>query len=185
MTRILHFIHGLNVGGAETFIANVIATADSNLYEFGFAIQNSNITNTRIESLIKSQRINIHILPQFPKHLVSQYKALKRTIKDYNYDVIHIHANSLVNPIPLIVSAHISGINVIFHSHSSSIRQGGLLGLILHKLNRTLFIRNRFTLLACSDKAAHWMFGTRKYSIITNALNISAYNFTPRRSKLY
>lgn len=32
MIRILHFIHGLNVGGAEAFIFNIIEASDSNKF---------------------------------------------------------------------------------------------------------------------------------------------------------
>ena len=69
MIRILHFIHGLNVGGAEAFIFNIIEASDSNKFRFGFALQNPDITNKHLLSLIKDRKIEIHFIPGFPFHL--------------------------------------------------------------------------------------------------------------------
>ena len=183
MIRILHFIHGLNVGGAEAFIFNIIEASDSNKFRFGFALQNPDITNKHLLSLIKDRKIEIHFIPGFPFHLKSQYQELRRVILNNHYDVIHIHANSLVNPIPLMVSVRIDGLKTLIHSHNSSTKQGGLLGvlsLMLHNVNRRLFIGHGTKRLACSEKAAHWMFGNKEYSFMPNALNISNYTFTKK-----
>lgn len=178
MKRVLHFIHGLNIGGAESFIGNIIEVCDPNKFQFGFALQNPNITNKHLKSLIQSRGIEIHIIPRFPYHLKSQYQELRRVILDNRYDVIHIHANSLVNPIPLIVSNNIHGLKTLIHSHNSSVRKGGLFSWMLHKVNRHLFIKKKINRIACSEKAAQWMFGDKEYSFIPNALNISNYIFS-------
>ena len=178
MTHILHFIHGLNIGGAESFIGNIIEACDTNKFKFGFALQNPNITNKHLKSLIQSRGIKIHFIPRFPFHLKGQYEELRRVILDNHYDVIHIHANSLVNPIPLIVSDHIQGLKTLMHSHNSSVRQGGLFSWMLHNVNRHLFINKKISLIACSEKAARWMFGNKEYTFIPNALNISNYIFS-------
>ena len=46
--KVLHFIHGLNVGGAETFLINLLDLHLENV-EFYFAIQNPEITNRKLE----------------------------------------------------------------------------------------------------------------------------------------
>lgn len=115
--KILHFIHGLNIGGAESFIRNEMnAMASMPDFKFEFAIQNPNITNSELLAMAGSE--NIHKLPSFPLNIIPQYKALSRLLKTNHYDVVHIHANALVNPVPIDVCKRLSQPAVI-HSHST------------------------------------------------------------------
>lgn len=125
--RILHLIYGLNIGGAESFIRNEMEAmsiaqkgktdqAAKAGFEFDFAIQNPNITNTALANMAGAD--HIHMLPAFPRHVLSQSKALTRLLREGSYDVVHIHANALVNPVPIDVCKHLSQPAVI-HSHST------------------------------------------------------------------
>jgi hypothetical protein len=51
MKRILHIIHGLSIGGAETFIYNLMVGMDRSQFVFDFAIQNPNIKHLHIKQL--------------------------------------------------------------------------------------------------------------------------------------
>ena len=60
MKRILHVIHGLNVGGAETFIYNILRNIDSSEYHFDFAIQNPESDIRHSKAYRGKRRKNIH-----------------------------------------------------------------------------------------------------------------------------
>lgn len=173
--RILHFIHGLNIGGAESFIRNEIQAMSSMTdYTFEFAIQNPNITNTELSAMVRKDQI--HILPAFPRKPLSQYRALLKLLKSEHYDVVHIHANALVNPIPLQVCNKLSQLAVI-HSHSTK-NGGGKQGLLIHNWNRRKVVASpNFKRIACSTAAGEWMFGQSLYRVVYNSIDIKRFLF--------
>lgn len=176
--KILHFIYGLHVGGAETFIANIIEKLDPEELRFDFAIQDENITNPRLAKLIKDRHSKVFVLPKFPGTVIRQYSALKRVLAENRYDFVHIHMNAAVNPVPLVLSGRKSAnTRFIIHSHSSSNNAGGLLGRMMHKFNTSAFIRNDSVRLACSEIAGKWMFGKKSFVQIDNAIDVNCFRF--------
>lgn len=180
MKHILHFIHGLNVGGAETFIVNIIKQLDSNTYCFDFAIQNAIITNPSLLDIIAKERITIYTIPSFPRHPFAQYRYLKMLIAQNSYDVVHIHMNAAINPIPLLVGKFLKNKHIKFlvHSHSAYNCTGGKLAYYIHKFNSKLLIDKSYLKVACSNVAGTWMFGKSGFQILNNAVDVKkfAYN---------
>ena len=76
MKRILHVIHGLNVGGAETFIYNILRNIDSSEYHFDFAIQNPEIGHKAFKKLIEEKGGKIYIITDFRRNILKQYREL-------------------------------------------------------------------------------------------------------------
>lgn len=174
--KILHIIHGLNYGGAENFIFNVLKLIGSKEYQFDFAIQNSLIRNINLKNLIEELGGTIYIIPDFRKNPIGEFFVLRKILANgYNY--IHIHMNALINPIPVIVSSFYQK-KIIIHSHNTS-SAGGKLGKIIHKFNTAVFLRNKFINVACGTDAGKWMFGEKKFQVLNNAVNLDMYKFKP------
>lgn len=174
--KILHFIYGLNIGGAETFISNLINSKELD-FEFHFVIQNPNITNEEIKNYIQSKNLPIvHLIPSFIKNPFSHYHALKKLLKSYDFDVVHIHVNSLMNPIPLVICKSLN-IKIIIHSHNTSNSSGGKIVTLLHILSRTLFLNKHQNKIACSESAGKWMFKKYDFNVIDNAINLEKYKY--------
>lgn len=169
--KILHFIYGLHVGGAETFIGNEICNLSSEDYKFDFAIQDPSITNEILRKYIADHDSKVYILPKYSKP-ISQFNELKKILRAKDYDFVHVHMNSAVNPVPLIISNLIRNkTRFVFHSHSSTNNNGGKIGWLLHKFNTKLFIRNNSYKVACSEVAGRWMFGKKaKFVQINNSI---------------
>lgn len=176
MRHILHFIHGLNVGGAETFIVNIIRHLDLNTFCFDFAIQNAKITNHQILNMITDEHIKIFTIPSFPHHPFAQYRALNELLAKNYYDIVHIHMNAAINPIPLLVSRHFKKVKFIIHSHSIS-NSKGIVGKWLHYLNSRLLINESHVKVACSKEAGKWMFGNRNFSLLNNAIDTNEVHY--------
>lgn len=174
MKRILHIIHGLSIGGAETFIYNLMVGMDKSQFVFDFAIQNPNIKHLNIKHLTEMGG-KILLIPAFTKAPIAQYRALKRILAT-GYDCVHIHMNAFVNPIPAIVASKFPN-KVIIHSHNSLNSSGGEIAKLVHKVNKTFFLRKKFARLACSDLAGRWMFGNKPYSVVNNAVDLSRFKF--------
>lgn len=82
--------------------------------------------------------------------------------------------NAFINPIPAIAAAA-SNCKVIIHSHSTQNGRGGLLGKLIHKLNKQLFLKDNFIRLSCSKAASMWMFGNKDSQNISNAVDTNKY----------
>lgn len=181
--KILHFIYGLHTGGAETFLENLMTVLPPDDYEFHFALQDSYISNRKIRGLIESRGYNlIHFIPTFTNHPFSQYHCLKDLIQRERFDFVHIHMNAIINPIPMIVCRR-AGIRTILHSHNTN-SNGGIIGRLLHHANRRIFVGNKLRFVACSALAGQWMFGSRPFTIVDNAVNLEklSYNAEARDS---
>lgn len=174
--RILHYIYGLNTGGAETFIKNLSSCLPHN-YEFHFAIQNHHITNEYFLRYFQNNSDRFHILPIFYKHPLQHYKELNKLIHAFNYDFIHIHMNSMVNPLPFLMNKKHNS-QIILHSHSAKINSGGIISLLFHSINSKLLIRDNYKLISCSKKAGKWMFGNHHFTILSNPIDISHFQFS-------
>lgn len=175
MKKILHFIHGLNLGGAENFIFNLLKAIDSSQYRFDFVIQEPEIKHTEFKKLIEAKGGNIYLIPEFMHNPFGHARELKRLLKR-QYDFVHIHMNALINPIPVIIASN-DGCRVIIHSHSTKNGLGGAVGKYVHKTNRQLLIKKDFIRLACSTEAGRWMFGNHSFQTVPNAIDINEYCF--------
>lgn len=172
--KILHFIYGLSLGGAESFIRScMLALANENI-EWHFALQNPAVTNQFFTQNVPSE--NIHILPSFTRNPIGQYRALATLLKKENFDTVHIHANALINSIPILCCIKHDQ-DFIIHSHNTS-TNNGLICRIVHGINKMWLRQNNMTkFAACSDAAGRWMFGERHFAVINNAIDINSYIF--------
>ncbi len=180
--RILHIIHGLNIGGAENFIYNVLANIDRNLYMFDFAIQNPNIGHVRFKRLIEDSGGEIYIMPDFRNNPIGQVQSLRK-ILSRGYEVVHIHMNAFVNPLPAIVSRFYPN-RVIIHSHNTRNGSGGRLGKLLHLVNSRLFLSKDFIRIGCGPEAGKWMFRKKSFKVLSNAVDIDKFRFDTNRRTL-
>lgn len=172
--KILHFIYGLSLGGAESFIRSCMQSFVKDDVEWHFALQNPEITNIFFAENVISDRI--HYLPPFNRNPIGQYRALSRLLKAEHFDVVHIHANALINTVPLICCIRRRQ-KFVIHSHSISTNHG-LLCRMIHGINKTWLRCSKAAVrVACSTQAGEWMFGDSPFIVINNAIDINKYVF--------
>lgn len=176
MKKILYYLRALNIGGAETFVCNVLEKIDTAQYHIDIVLQSDKNENVRLLELCKKKDVKIFYTLPFEKHYFKSYKQLLSIVKDNGYDVIHLHANSLINNIPILV-ARKAKCKFVVHSHNSNNNVGGAIGKYIHYFNRWLMNHGEVVRLSCSDKAAKWMFGSQKYQLINNGINLDTYKY--------
>ena len=179
--KVLQVIYGLHVGGAESFLYNLLEGLDENIFRVDIVIQDANITNKKLELLCKKRKIGIYIITKFNKNVIKHARDLKR-ILDLGYDVVHIHVNALVNIIPVIMANKVTS-KVIIHSHSTKNNSGGIVARWLHLINRSYINRLNIIALACGKEAGMWMFKENKFFVVPNAVNISEYKYNEEKRK--
>ncbi|RGL11318.1 glycosyltransferase family 1 protein [Bacteroides uniformis] len=180
MIRVLQILHGLNRGGIETFLMNVYRHIDRNAVQFDFLV--SVHYECHYTKEIISLGGHVYDIPARREGFFKRKKALRTFFKAHKeYQIIHQHASSLSDIMPL-KAAKEAGIPMrIIHSHNTK-EGGSILHKYIHWINR-FFVRKYATdFYACSGLAARWMYGYRQYVsndyvIIRNAIDISVFRF--------
>lgn len=175
MVKVLQVIYGMNIGGAETFIFNVLSALDNEKYHIDFVIQDKNITNKKLYSLCKIKGCHIYVVSPFYKNFPKYIRDMKSIIK-MSYDIIHIHANALINIAPIFLAKKYKK-KIIIHSHNTNNNSGGKFGQIIHYINRRILENITTTNVACGNLAGEWMFGSKEYLVLDNAVSIEKYSF--------
>lgn len=176
MVKVLQVVWGLNIGGAETFLYNVLSKLNPKEFHIDFVIQDPDIKNEKLLKLCQQNKWSIYKVPPFNRNVFAYIKCM-RDILNHPYDVMHIHVNALINTIPIYLAKK-RGIKIIVHSHNSSNNLGGRLGKTLHLFNRNRLRGTKTINIACSDLAGKWMFGNEDYLLLENGVDIDTYKYS-------
>lgn len=180
--KVLYIIYGLNIGGAETFIFNVLSRLDTMQYHIDFAIQDRQSKNHKLIELCYEKNASIFYITNYKKNCFRSLYDLDKLLVAKKYDCVHYHVNSLGNVIPIIASIK-NKVKIVIHSHNSANNEAGILGKWIHLFNRMLFNHTFSARIACSDVAGKWMFGRQDFSIINNAIDIEKYQYSAESRK--
>ncbi len=175
MKKVLHIIDGLKSGGAETFIMNTYRSIDKNDIQFDFLLRNKE-NNVYIDE-VKKYGGKIYYLPSFPKELLKNIRSLKKFFKNNKeYDIVHIHANSLVYFFPIMYASRYGVKKIIIHSHNTCAYNK--LSSLIHKMVRKYVYNHTTEHIACSEQAGKWMFNDKPYVIIPNSIDMKKYSYS-------
>lgn len=111
-----------------------------------------------------------------------------RILKKGNYSLIHINGNYCSRIIECI-SAKIAKIDrIILHSHNDGVGNNKKIKVILHKLLKKSFDFLADEYIACSNRAAKWMFSKKiytgkQYKILNNGIELEKYKFCLKKRK--
>lgn len=173
--RILYYIFGLNIGGAETFIYSVLSQINTDKYHIDFILQSHNNKNTKLMDLCHEKESKVFYIDAFHKSPIKSTLQTQSIIKKGDYDLIHIHQNAMINIGPIIAGRR-CGIPVILHSHNS-LSNAGKIGKVLHTINRKHYA-SKVIRLACGEEAGKWMYGDLDYKVVSNAISLDRYRYS-------
>lgn len=173
--KVLHVLHGLNIGGAETYLYNMITACNDN-FQFDFLLRSSNNENQAFIRECQKKKYNIFITASYPKSIFKNYFETKKIIIEGKYEIIHIHANSLIYILPILIAKK-RKIKIILHSHSMQNNKGGFFGKIVHNINYALIKNIKKENVACSEMAGKWMFKNQPFIVINNAIDIKKFKY--------
>lgn len=171
--KILHIQLDYAQGGIESFIYNVYSRI--NRKEFCFDFIEYGLNRRDYDKKYEELGGKIYNIPDRRNHPIKSKKELKKIIKKNNYDVIHIHKNSLCDMSSINACLSIN-VPIIIHSHNSS--RDNKIVILMHFINKKLSrkkIKN-IKRLACSGKAGKWMFND-DYLIINNGIELQKFTY--------
>lgn len=171
MVNILHLELSNSVGGIETFLMNVYRNIDRNKYHFDFITSYENPALGKDFTEMGCRIYKIASCVNFFKYI----NDLKDIIIKNNYDIVHIHKNSAINILPIIIAKKYAN-KVIIHSHNTRPSKDCRFNFI-HYLNR-LFLKDCSYRLACSEMAGKWLYGRKtEFNVIKNGIDLNKYLF--------
>ena len=171
--RVLHVLNGLGTGGIEKYILDLFQQIDPEKYVFDFLLRKK--ANMH-EQLISSLGGRVYYVSPYPEKKKQNYKDVDQFFDCHKeYNIVHMHMNSLEYITILKLAKKHQVPNIILHSHNSS--RVTLKARSLHYCNRFLTRNYPTERLACSDKAADWMFGNKSYMFVSNGINTEQFRF--------
>lgn len=178
MIRVLHCGLSDSRGGIESFLLNLARGVDPNEISFGYIAYGD---TPACEKELIDLGGQIYRVPS-RKTPISFVSAVKRILLEDKYDILHIHKNSPTDILPFIAGSKLNGIKIIAHAHNTAGHYPGK-HLIINTIGRYFIIRKTDKMLACSKKAAAWLFGDKvaqeadRVEIIPNGIDLNAYRY--------
>ena len=161
---------GIAVGGITT-----------NMLEYINALSDSNISFDILVTIYHEEDVILKFLnlgckiinmPNRKKNPLGYAAKLNKLIKETRYDVIHVHGNSATMALELLIAKRNEIPIRIAHCHNNVCGHP-----FLHKILNPVFKSSYTTALACSQKAGEWIFGTKNFKVLPNAINANKYKF--------
>lgn len=172
--RILQVTGPLDIGGIENLLLNLHRAIDKEEIQFDY-ISHSNAEGFHEEE-IKKLGGNVYHCPRYSG--VNHFDYLHWWSDFFNshkeYKIIHSHIRSTASLFLPIAKQH--GLHTIVHSHSTATDGKGISFLLRTHNQKKLenMVEYRF---ACSDSAGKWLFPTKEFYILKNAIDTETYKF--------
>lgn len=174
MIRILHVLAGLKTGGVESFVINLRKALPTEEYSFDFLLREEKGKDPDKFKFFEDKGSKIFTVSNFPDRVLANYRETKKFFRDKGsrYQIIHIHANSLVYILPIIFAGKYTEAKVIVHSHNTMTKSKWMRWI--HNFNKRYIERFKVIKLACSNEAGKWMFSSG-FKVVPNSIDVSAF----------
>ena len=188
--RILQFTIAATKGGRTQYILNNWKNINKKEFQFDFVTFSSYLD---FAEELKKQGCKIFYLSCYPEQNKELFHEEFGKILENGYDTIHIHTSYWVGTMVEEKAREYNIKQIIIHSHSTglskvSTKKEYISGLKKHYEIRDCLNEDIATdFLACSDKAADWIFGNsipkNRIKILHNAIDAKRFTFSEGRRK--
>lgn len=161
MMRVLEVVTGMNVGGLEMVVKNILEYSKNTKVLCECLICDLDVQDYENELL--DLGIKIHKIPKADRFKTNLYKKLKEFFQINPYDVVHVHmafSNGVVAK-----AAKECGVNkVICHSHGVELpNERKFIAKVYQLIMRRYMKRYSDLFLACSNAAGQYLFGKKVF----------------------
>lgn len=178
--RVLHVLHSMNCGGAETLLMHLYRGMDRDKVQFDFLV--NVFDEMYYEREILSLGGRIYRMPFLTKTTPPVYAHdLKKFFKTHPYRIVHSHLETTTGII--LGAAKRAGVPIrIAHSHNSRYTRVGLAALpenLFKSWCRSRIVPNATHLFGCSDEANRWLYGRHagESTLLNNGIDVAACAF--------
>lgn len=158
--RVLHVLHSMNCGGAETLLMHLYRGMDREQVQFDFLV--NVFDEMYYQSEIERMGGRVYRMPFLTRVTPPVYAhRLYRFFKAHPYRIVHSHLETTTGLI--LREAERAGVpERIAHSHNSRFTRTGAAALpenLFKMYCRAQIVPHATHLFACSEKAAEWLYG--------------------------
>ncbi|NMH75287.1 glycosyltransferase family 1 protein [Bacillus sp. RO2] len=179
--RVLHAVVNMNRGGAETLLMNLYRNIDRSKIQFDFLTSKEGVFDKEIQSLGGK----VHRIPYITDigHL-GYTRALNRFFSsNLEYKIVHSHMDKMSGLVLKVAREH----NVptrIAHSHNTSSEGNSIAKLYKWYVGKDI-LKFATHYMACSDKAAKWLFknNIHQAQILKNGIEPEKFKFSSSNRK--
>lgn len=182
MLRILQIGMSDNLGGIEMFLINFYRKLNKEKFQFDFINMYDN--DLCFQNEIISSGGRVYKTSNEKKHPFKFRNELKEIIENNNYDIVHVHKNSLafIGTLKMLKKCNVKV--KIIHSHNTQSSRPNFLINILHNINKRRIKKYCDYFYACSEEAGYWMYPkdivkSARFTIIHNAIDLNKFKFNP------
>lgn len=164
----------LSLNGISTIVSSYCDNISKDKFNITI-LSGSEIADKYIKKYENSS-VKLIELPGKIENPKGYYTEIWRYLKHHKTDIVHIHGNSAVCTIELLI-AKLCGVKKrIMHSHSTSCNN-----YKAHKLLKPLLNALCTDRLACGEAAGKWIYNNRKFTVLPNAFEIDKFRFDPKK----
>ncbi len=177
MERIAVILGKMNNTGVETVVLDYYNNLDRSAYQYDFYIDQNSKGIPQVE--ITGLGGKVFFLPSVKKFVCYQ-KTLRKYLEAGNYDVMHVHTNTLA--VFALRAGKQAKVPVrILHNHTTSSRRE-VIRHFIKLILRPFCVAYATDYVACSKHASKWMYGKKKSNsenvkILYNAIDVNRFSF--------
>lgn len=179
ITRVLHMIGSLEIGGSQAMIMNLYEKIDRKQLQFDFIVDHPE--QTYFLKKIETLGGKVYFMPTFKGVNVTEIKhAWNQFFKEHpEYKILHSHVRSYASLYIPIAKKH--GVKTIIHSHSTS-NGSGITSIVKRIMQYPLRYQADY-LMACSNESGRWLYGKKaclkdNYFFLPNAIDTEKYRYS-------
>lgn len=182
MKKILYVIGGMDQGGAESFLMNIVRNIDRSKYDLSIAtfLPPRDARAYKYAEELKRRKVKMYRLQDTrfkrPFYFAKQVEQLCR---QEQFDIVHSQIDFMSALV--LMGARRAGVKArIAHSHNTSNPklQANLLGRILAAFYKKLLKSCANVRLACGQKAGEFLYGSAKFTVIPNGIELKKFQFS-------
>lgn len=173
--KVCHIVCGLKSGGVETVIYNYCKEIGNEKFEWFLLYQHAPSLKNIKE--FESLNFKLHRLPSKVKHPIKNYIETKKYFRENKIDIVHCHM-TLMNFIPLIAAKKLGIKTRISHSHNADARKKPFVVKKIENVLKKISIKNATKLMACGDDAGKYMYGTKSFYVLNNAVDLRKFEMS-------
>lgn len=176
------YVSDFTTSGIDKYILNYVDSVKDEDITFDFLTR---YDEPNAKKVIKERGYRLYKVSR-NRHFFKQMSEMKKLIKKNKYDVAYFNISESFNCVGIIAAKLFGVKKVVVHSHSSGIEKYNIIGKTFAKFVNSLFkpvisICSDLN-LACSDKAAKWLYSRNvydndDYTIIYNAVDYKKFEY--------
>lgn len=159
-----------NINGIANVIASFISGAKDKSIKID--ITSNGFIDNKYKEIFNNNNVKIFQLPA-RKNIFKYAKALKKVVKNGDYDIVHIHGNSATMLLETLALKKCKA-KIVVHCHNTKCKHNTIHRLLKNKFNKSFDYA-----LACSKEAGEYAYN-KHFTVIENGLDVKKFVFSQK-----